>query len=62
MKLSKYYMILFLLLAGFFQGQWLYGQSQKHQVSVQTDGSSYITGEQVWCSIRIYDSVSGKPR
>jgi hypothetical protein len=28
---------------------------------MQTDGTSYITGEQVWCSIRISDNVSGKP-
>ena len=34
---------------------------QKTSVSIVTDGSSYITGEPVWCSIRIYDTVSGTP-
>jgi hypothetical protein len=59
MNRNKFYITCFLLLLCFFQGRSV--QAQKGIVLVQTDGTSYITGEQVWCSIRISDPVSGKP-
>ncbi len=63
MKNRQLYIFCFLVFLSIFrEGDLVLAQAaQKSQVFIDTDGLSYITGEQVWCSIRITDSVSGKP-
>jgi len=62
MKKNQLYLTLFLLLFSLV-GKSQFGVEQdapKGQVFVETDGSSYITGEQVWVNIRVTNAVSGK--
>ena len=62
MKKNQLYLTCFLIFT-LLIGNNLFSQAQdspKGSVFVETDGSSYITGEQVWVNIRVTNAVSGK--